>query len=105
MAKTTKTKIAAPAETSPQKKPISGKALMQIGNLLGKYAEQFTRLGQHMEENSTAPIVVRGADGVQEFLTRLDNYYGNCSSELGFLKIGEPRLSSKALQAEEEPRQ
>lgn len=84
------------SEPVSQKKPVSGEYLMRTAELLGVFSEKFHRLAEYMQQNQTPPIVVRGTEGVHEFLTRLDNYYSNCSNELGFLKIGEPRLVHKS---------
>lgn len=92
MAKTTKKATAQTGQT-PQKKPVKANALLGMASLLSKYAEQFDRLGKHMVDNSIESVEVRGSDGVKEFMKRLDSYYANCSSEIGFLKIGEPKLS------------
>jgi hypothetical protein len=91
-------------ETPEQKKPASAESLLALAELLRKYGSAFEQVANELRNSGIHEVSVRGRDGVDMFIKRLDGYLRNSNEAAGHLFVGEPK-NSYHIQSVEKPPQ
>lgn len=91
-------------ESPEQKKPASAESLLALAELLRKYGSAFEGVANDLRKSGKSEVLVRGRDGVDMFIKRLDGYLRNSNEAAGHLFVGEPR-NSYHIQPSEKPPQ
>ena len=77
---------------------------MALAALLKKYAVAFEYVANDLKNAGKTEVIVRGRDGVDMFVKRLDGYLRNSNAATGRLFVGEPQ-NSYHIQPSEKPPQ
>jgi hypothetical protein len=80
-------------EPNEQKKPASAESLLALADLLRKYGGAFEQVAKELKNSGKSEVLVRGRDGVDMFIKRLDGYLRNSNEAAGHLFVGEPKNS------------